>query len=60
MRLELLVNITTFKINSTNDNTWSILLQVLDKFQYRDKVLNVDPDYEYALLGGVVYVGRYY
>lgn len=59
MRSELSLDIATLEIDSRDPETWTILLQVFEHFQSRDKKSDTDPDYEFALLKGVVYVGRY-
>ena len=60
MRSELSIDIATFEIDDMGADTWTTLLQVFETFQRRDKNSDMDPDYEYALAKGTVYIGRYH
>lgn len=60
MRSELSIDIATLEIDGRGADTWTTLLQVFENFQRRDKNSDMDPDYEYALAKGTVYIGRYH
>ena len=59
MRSELSIEIATVETDSLGAAAWTNLLRVFDHFQRRDKESETDPDYEFAVSEGTVYVGRY-
>ena len=59
MRSELSIEIATVETDSLGAAAWTTLLRVFDHFQRRDKESETDPDYEFAVSEGTVYVGRY-
>jgi hypothetical protein len=60
IRCELLLDFGTLELDTTDDpGVWEIVSAVLEKFQCRIKNGELDPDWEYALSEGIVYIPRF-
>lgn len=59
MRSELSIDVATVETDSSSAAAWTTLIHVFEHFQCRNKDLEIDPDYEFALSEGTVYVGWY-
>ncbi|RYP44832.1 hypothetical protein DL768_008731 [Monosporascus sp. mg162] len=62
MRSELAVDIATLELDDdiANSDVVDIICKVYRKFQHRMKEGDVDPEYEYALANGTVYIPRFH
>ncbi|KAI1460402.1 fatty acid synthase S-acetyltransferase [Annulohypoxylon moriforme] len=59
MRSEMLIDFATCEVSNFNSDADKII-QVLAKFQRREDDDTLKPDFEYAIRGGVIQVGRLY
>lgn len=59
MRSELLVDFATLEIDMPDDSSLEALADVFEKFQRRVKGPELDPDWEFALFEGTIYIPRY-
>lgn len=61
LRNELAVEFATLELDDTrSEEANNAICKVYQKFQYRSKHAEVDPDYEYALTNGVVHIPRFH
>ena len=60
LRRELSIDFGTFEIDDTQPGVWDALQSVFEKFQRRKKDSDLDPEYEYAWIDGVVNIGRFH
>lgn len=60
IRSELAIDFATLEVDEISSNTWVAVLQVLRKFQRRNKNGDVDPDFEFVLSNGKVHIGRFH
>ena len=60
LRKELSVDFGTFETDDTGLGAWDALGAVFEKFQRRKKDSDLDPEYEYAWIGGVTNIGRFH
>ncbi|PVH93269.1 KR-domain-containing protein [Periconia macrospinosa] len=61
VRNELSIDFATLEIDDVeDDNTFERVVQVVGKFQTRNKDMDVGLDFEYAISKGVVHVPRYH
>lgn len=59
MRSELFIDFATCEIDDTNTSA-ALFVGILEKFQRRGQSELLKPDFEYAISGGIVHVGRYF
>ena len=60
LRMELSIDFGTFEIDKTQSGVCDALQSVFEKFQRRRKDSDLDPEYEYACIDGVVNIGRFH
>ncbi|KAL8720958.1 MAG: hypothetical protein Q9181_007806, partial [Wetmoreana brouardii] len=60
IRSELLIDFATFEIDKVDEVAFEALTNVFAKFQRRFKEHEVDPDWEFALVEGVINIPRYH
>ncbi|KAL8697589.1 MAG: hypothetical protein Q9201_007050 [Fulgogasparrea decipioides] len=60
IRSELLIDFATFEIDKADEVAFEALTNVFAKFQRRFKELEVDPDWEFAMVEGVINIPRYH
>ena len=60
IRSELLVDVATFEMDTTDLSALDPLFEVFSKFQRRAKESELDPDWEYALFQGAIQIPRYH
>ena len=60
LRRELSIDFGTFEVDTVRPGVWEALHDVFEKFQRRDKDSDLDPEYEYAWIDGVVKIGRFH
>jgi hypothetical protein len=59
LRQELNLNIATLELDDVGNEWVSVVKKVWESFQKRVSKEWIDPEYEFALKGGVIHVGRY-
>ena len=60
LRIELSIDFGVFEVDNTQSLFCDALQRVFEKFQRRTKDSDMDPEYEYAWIDGVVNVGRFH
>ncbi|KAF2138887.1 uncharacterized protein K452DRAFT_276732 [Aplosporella prunicola CBS 121167] len=61
VRNELSIDLATLEIDDIQDeSTFDRILDVLGKFQNRSKDQEIDPDFEYAIVKGVINIPRFH
>jgi hypothetical protein len=60
IRSELAIDFATLEVDEISSIAWVTVLQVLRKFQRRNKDGDVDPDFEFVLSNGKVHIGRFH
>lgn len=60
LRIELSIDSGVFEVDNTQSLFCDTLQSVFEKFQRRTKDSDMDPEYEYAWIDGVVKVGRFH
>jgi len=60
LRKELSIDFGIFDVDSIRSGIWDALQRVFKKFQRRRQHLDLDPEYEYIWIGGVVNIGRFH
>lgn len=60
IRSELSIPLATLEVDTFNTAAFTAITRVFNKFQARDVATQIDPDWEFSLLDGEIYIGRYH
>lgn len=60
IRSELSIPLATLEVDTFNSAAFTAITRVLNKFRARDVAAEIDPDWEFSLLNGEIYIGRYH
>ncbi|KFY38193.1 hypothetical protein V494_04450 [Pseudogymnoascus sp. VKM F-4513 (FW-928)] len=60
IRSELSIPLATLEVDTFDTAAFTGITRVFNKFQARDVAAQIDPDWEFSLIDGEIYIGRYH